>query len=82
MERLLAVDTEPQLSPVEPTEARYEAVNRFVETQLTPRTRAVFTLRFHQGLSYKAISEQLNISETAVYKHLFHALKGLRRHFN
>ena len=82
VERLLTVDTEPQLSPVELTEARYEAVNRFVETQLTPRTRAVFTLRFHQGLSYKAISEQLNISETAVYKHLFHALKGLRRHFN
>lgn len=45
---------------------------------LPPKMRAVFELSRKENLSHKEISEQLDISEQTVRKHIQHALKILR----
>ncbi|HEY9544206.1 RNA polymerase sigma factor [Prevotella sp.] len=82
VKRLLPLDTAPDLSPPYLTETYFEAVNLFAETQFTPQTRTIFSLRFHDDYSCKAIAQHLTISEAAVYKHLAKALKKLKEHFN
>lgn len=57
-------------------------LHKVVDTLLTEQCRRVVKLRFSAHLSYKEISEELDISETAVYKHLRHALNVLRKYFN
>lgn len=54
----------------------------YAEEMMTPQTWRVFQMRFDEGLSYRHISEQLGISQVAVYKHLAHALQLLRQQFN
>ena len=47
----------------------------YAEEVMTPQTWRVFQLRYDEGLSYRHISEQLGISQVAVYKHLAQALQ-------
>ena len=54
----------------------------YAERTMTAQTLLVFQLRFDDGRSVFEISQQLGISETAVYKHLAKALRQLRQHFN
>lgn len=58
-----------------------ETMNRMREIidTLTEKCRLVFELRFNEDKSYREISETLDISEVAVYKHLRHALDTLRQ---
>lgn len=48
--------------------------------QLTTQKRNIFILSKEYGLSYKEISEQLNISPNTVKNHLIEALKTIRRY--
>ncbi|MCR5077618.1 MAG: sigma-70 family RNA polymerase sigma factor [Prevotella sp.] len=80
--QLLTADTQPDLSPVGPQTDHYKAVMEFADSCLTPQTRTVFRLRFEGRKSYRDISEQLGISEAAVYKHLAQALRKMKEHFN
>lgn len=59
-----------------------EEMMTYAEEAMTPQTWRVFQLRFDDGLSYRHISEQLGISQVAVYKHLAQALRMLRQQFN
>ena len=59
-----------------------EAMLRFVNTELTPQTREVVRLRFHEQMTYREISAHLGISEAAVYKHLAQAIRKLKARFN
>lgn len=54
----------------------------FVDTELTPRTREVVQLRFHEQMSYREIAARLGISEAAVYKHLAQGIRRLKARFN
>ena len=54
----------------------------FADNKLTTQTRTVFRLRFDKQLSYKAIAEQVGISEAAVYKHLIQAIRKMKEQFN
>ncbi len=49
--------------------------------QLPPRSREIFLLSRSQGLKNREIAERLDISTTAVEKHIRRALEAFDRHF-
>ncbi|MEJ2418546.1 MAG: RNA polymerase sigma factor [Exilibacterium sp.] len=55
-------------------------LNKFKQTldRLPPRCQQVFILRKIDGYSYAEISEKLNISHSAIEKHIMRALKTCR----
>ncbi len=92
MYRLLQADASPTIAPAEATasamdemtreEDRREAILAYMDAALTPQTRKVLDLRFHQKLKYREIATELGISEVAVYKHLAQGIKQLKERFN
>lgn len=86
---LLKTDTSPSIAPLEATIAeidketeKYEAIQAYMDTELTPQTRKVLNLRFRQKLKYREIATELSISEVAVYKHLAQGIRKLKQKFN
>jgi len=63
-------------------ESKLKEVWRFVDEQLTQQTRQVLLLRYDEDLSYKEVAERLEISISAVNKHVSEGLKKLREKFN
>ena len=55
---------------------------RFVDEELTLQTRRMVNMHYRQKLTYHEISEELGISEAAVYKHLAQGIKRIKEHFN
>lgn len=55
-------------------EETMQAISGIIAGELTPQCRRVVELRFRTGMSYAEISAELQISGTAVYKHLHRAL--------
>lgn len=82
MKENYALDVSEISAEAWPDDEDIERMNRIVDTMLTEQCRRVLRLRFNAHLSYKEISEELSISETAVYKHLRHAMNVLRKYFN
>ena len=86
---LLKADTSPSIAPPEAAIAeidreteKYEAIQAYMDTELTPQTRKVLVLRFRQKLKYREIATELGISEVAVYKHLAQGIRKLKQKFN
>ena len=74
---------EPYDSPWEQEdkhEERMKAVQEAIDTRLTTPMRRTLMLRYYEEKSYREIAQTLDISETAVYKHLRNALERLRQH--
>lgn len=83
---LLKADTSPSIAPLEATIAeidreteKYEAIQAYMDAELTPQTRKVLDLRFRQKLKYREIATELGISEVAVYKHLAQGIRKLKQ---
>lgn len=68
-------DYESEEWPDEETMAR---IYKLIQTDLTPQARRVMELRFSDGLQFSKIAYIMNISESAVYRHLSNALKTIR----
>ena len=49
-----------------------------IRSDLTPQGRRVMELRFTEGLQFSKIADKMDISESAVYRHLSNALKTIR----
>ena len=86
---LLKADTSPSIAPPEAAIAeidreteKYEAIQTYMDAELTPQTRKVLDLRFRQKLKYREIATELGISEVAVYKHLAQGIRKLKQKFN
>ena len=86
---LLKADTSPSIAPLEAAIAeidreteKYEAIQAYMNAELTPQTRKVLDLRFRQKLKYREIATELSISEVAVYKHLAQGIRILKQKFN
>lgn len=58
-----------------------EMVNRYVDEKLTPQTSRIIKMHFDEDLSYKEISNSLDISLSAVNKHIVQGLRKLRSTF-
>lgn len=86
---LLQADASPSIAPLESVasvlekeEEKREAIQAYMDNELTPQTSRVLKLRFHQKMTYKEIATELGISEVAVYKHLAQGIKKLKQQFN
>ncbi len=53
----------------------------YIDQQLPPLSQQVLRLRYQQGLKYREIAEELQVSEVTVYNHLSQSLKQLKDHF-
>ena len=82
LECFLAPDSELPDDEPWPDEEDVTRLNGLIDSCLTVQCRRVVRLRFGARLSYAEIARELEISETAVYKHLRHALDILRKNFN
>ena len=58
-----------------------EAVNRYIDKQLTPQTSRILRMHYDDERSYKEISDSLSISLSAVNKHIVQGLRKLRSTF-
>ncbi|MDE6267500.1 MAG: sigma-70 family RNA polymerase sigma factor [Muribaculaceae bacterium] len=79
---LYALDTSELSDDEWPDETTINMLNEIVDGRLTEQCRRVVKLRFGSRLSYRETAEELGISETAVYKHLRHALNVIRQTLN
>jgi len=62
--------------PYEETIAKMYA---FIRNNISPQARQIMELRFSDGIKFSQIAEVMGISETAVYRHLSHALSIIRK---
>lgn len=65
--------------PDEETMARIDCL---IQSGISEQARRVIELRFSEGLTFAGISKTMGISETAVYRHLSHALSIIRKKLN
>lgn len=86
---LLQAEASPSIAPMESVtavmekeEKKMEAIQTYMDEQLTPQTSRVLKLRFRQKMTYREIATELGISEVAVFKHLAQGIKKLKQQFN
>ncbi len=58
-----------------------DQVNAFINSSLTPQTRRILLMHYREHKKYREIAAELDISETAVYKHLAKAIRQLKEQF-
>ncbi len=65
--------------PDDETIARIYAL---IKSDISSQARKVMELRFSEGMPFARIAAAMGISETAVYRHLSHALTVIRQKLN
>lgn len=65
-----------------PDDETIERIDSMIRSDITPQARRVIDLRFSDGLPFAKIAATMGISETAVYRHLGHALTIIRQKLN
>ncbi len=65
-----------------PDEAEIARIYSIIGSELTPQCRRVMELRYVDGHKFTEIARMLGISETAVYKHVRHALTIIRKNLD
>lgn len=65
-----------------PDEETIRRINALIANDITPQARRVMELRFSCGHPFARIASIMGISETAVYRHLSHALTVIRKKLN
>lgn len=89
VESQLALDTEVDTSQTERQlmdsidreQDHLDKVNDFIDSSLTTQTRRILLMHYRDRKKYREIATELDISETAVYKHLAKAIKQLKEQF-
>ncbi|MDE5857539.1 MAG: sigma-70 family RNA polymerase sigma factor [Muribaculaceae bacterium] len=79
---LLFIETEEYDTEMLPDDETIAHINDLIKTEIPPRARQVIELRFSDGLQFSKIANIMEISETAVYRHLSNALKIIRQKLN
>lgn len=63
------------------TELPLDDILRYIEHDLTPRSREVMLRRYGDNQKYEEIADDLSISRIAVYKHIAQGITKLKKHF-
>ena len=72
----------PEVSANQETDGELiEAIHRYVDERLSPQTSRIIKMHFDEDQSYKEISSELGISQSAVNKHIVQGLRKLRSTF-
>lgn len=61
-----------------PDEATILEIYSIISDDLPEQCRRVIELRFVSGLKFEAVAREMGVSQTAVFKHLRHALSIIR----
>ncbi|MGM9699536.1 MAG: sigma-70 family RNA polymerase sigma factor [Prevotella sp.] len=80
MELLHQERTSPDVQTMMEREQKMEKLMKAVEN-LTPRTQTIVNLCYVERKKYREVAAELNISESAVKKHIMQALSFLRQKF-
>lgn len=62
-----------------PDEATVLEINSIIRDNLPEQCRRVIELRFVSGLKFEEVAHEMGISQTAVFKHMRHALSIIRK---
>ncbi len=65
-----------------PDEEIIAHIYSLIKSEISPQARRVMELRFSESLPFARIATLMGISETAVYRHLSHALTIIRKKLN
>ncbi len=65
-----------------PDEETISKIYSLIKSEISPQARRVMELRFSDGLPFARISTIMGISQTAVFRHLSHALTIIRHKIN
>lgn len=65
-----------------PDEETIARIYSLIRNDISPQARRVMELRFSDGLPFSKVAAAMGISETAVYRHLSHALTIIRQKLN
>lgn len=65
-----------------PDEETIARIDSMIRNDISPQARRVIELRFSNGMPFSRIATTMGISETAVYRHLSHALSVIRKKIN
>lgn len=65
-----------------PDEDTIARIDSMIRNDISPQARRVIELRFSNGMPFSRIATTMGISETAVYRHLSHALSVIRKKIN
>ena len=65
-----------------PDEETIARIYSLIRSEISPQARRVMVFRFSEGLPFSRIAASMGISETAVYRHLSHALTIIRTKLN
>ena len=76
------IDNEEYDTEEWPDEETSERIQDLISNDISPQARRVMQLRFPAGMSFAHIAASMKISETAVYRHLNHALALIRKKLN
>ncbi|MDE5594912.1 MAG: sigma-70 family RNA polymerase sigma factor [Muribaculaceae bacterium] len=65
-----------------PDEEIIGRLQSLIESDISPQAHRIIDLRFSAGMPFSKIAAEMGISETAVYRHLRHALIIIRQKLN
>ena len=80
--RLYFLDNDEYDTEDWPDDETVNEVYSLISHEISPQARRVIELRFSEGLPFARIAAVMDISETAVYRHLSHALAIIRKKLN
>lgn len=82
IENLYFLDNEEYDTEDWPDEETIARIYSLIESGVSPQAKRVMELRFSDGMKFSRIAAAMGISETAVYRHLSHALSFIRKKIN
>lgn len=81
VKRLLPVEVETDLQPVDQQLERLDDIVAFVEEQLEEPHRSIFHLRFGEDLTIAEIARRLGMNPNTTYKYLTQSIQRIKNHF-
>ena len=76
------LENEEYESETWPDEETIARIYSLIKSEISPQARRIMEFRFSEGLPFSRIAASMGISETAVYRHLSHALTIIRKKLN
>ena len=81
VKRLLPIEAETDLQPIDKQQGRHNDIIAFVDEQLNDPHRSIFHLRFDEDLTISEIALRLGLKPNTTYKYLTQSIQQIRNHF-
>ena len=81
VKRLMPIEDDSDLQPIDRQLEQLEDISVFVEEQLEEPHRSIFHLRFDEDLTISEIARRLGLNPNTAYKYLMQSIQQIRHHF-